>query len=161
MWYILGCLFCKAEHSVKGLISELAAHQFMIAVCIRCIQTDGDGIYQTFQFRRHISFPDQIRQTIRIDTNRLPIVFFYKLCDLQKGIQTFGWFPVSAENHFFILRHIEFRKFCFHFFHGRLMLQPQSLVIMGNCIHILTQAEGTGTWTTIGQIHIKIIVYLV
>ena len=56
MWHILCCFFRKAKHSIEGLISKLAAHQFMITVCIRCIQADGDGLYQTFQFRCHIFF---------------------------------------------------------------------------------------------------------
>ena len=40
------------------------------------------------------------------------------------------------------------------------MLQPQNMGIF-HVISGLTQAEGTGTWTFIGEIYIDIIVYFI
>ena len=48
----------------------------MVTVGIRCVQTDRNGVNQSFEIRCNVAAIDKIAETVGIDTDRFVVSFF-------------------------------------------------------------------------------------
>ena len=108
--YILGTFLGKVQHGLEGLITKTAADQFVITVCIWCVQADRYSVDQTLEFRGDVSAVDQIAETVGVDSDWFVVSVFEIACHLQQNIDTFCWFTETAEDEFIEGSNIEIVK---------------------------------------------------
>ena len=150
----------EVEHRLERLITETATDQFVVTVGIRCVQTDGNGVNQSFEIRCNVAAIDKIAETVGIDTDRLVVSFFKIAGNFQKHIDTFCRFAKTAEDEFIKRSHVKVGEIGDNLIIFRFTGKPQGIGF-SHMIHCLSQTESTGTWTFIRKIDIKIVVYFI